>query len=82
MVKQGLVEPGFLGIKAFPNGLPSFQNWWDWTLVAILAVSVVLGLFACLWYLYRSIRGLLKVSVDDKSLLHTANMACLADESR
>ncbi|KAH4233171.1 hypothetical protein HBI06_065230 [Parastagonospora nodorum] len=68
MVKQGLVEPGFLGIKAFPNGLPTFRTWWEWTLVAIVAVSVALGLFACLWYSYRSIRGLFKVNEDEHSL--------------
>jgi hypothetical protein len=61
MVKEGLVAPGFLGIKAFPGGYPSLEHWWEWTLTAIIAASAVVGIFAGVWYSYRSIRGLLKV---------------------
>lgn len=82
MVTQGLVEPGFLGIKAFPTGLPSFRNWWEWTLVAIIVISVVIGLFSSLWYSYRSIRGLLRVRADDEKRLHVANIPRLVGESR
>lgn len=67
MVKKELVVSEFLGIKAFPNGLPTFQHWWEWTLIAIIAVSVAVGVFACLWYSYRSIRSLLRVSVVNNS---------------
>jgi hypothetical protein len=70
MVKKGLLVSNFLGITAFPNGLPTFRTWWEWTLVAIIAVSVAGGLFVCLWYSYRSIRGLLTVRYTYKILLH------------
>jgi H+/Cl- antiporter ClcA len=70
MVKKGLLVSDFLGITAFPNGLPIFRSWWEWTLVAIIAVSVAVGLFACLWYSYRSIRGLLRVRHVNEILLH------------
>jgi hypothetical protein len=63
MVREGLVEPFFLGIKAFPAGRPSFKHWWEWTLVAIIAASAAAGIFAALWYSYHSIRRLLKVHV-------------------
>jgi hypothetical protein len=61
MVKEGLLAPEFLGIKAFPTGTPTFQHWWEWTLIAIIVVSAVIGIFAGVWYSFRSIRGLLKV---------------------
>jgi hypothetical protein len=63
MVRNGLLEEQFLGIVAFPTGLPIFDNWWDWVLTAIIGVSVVVGTFACLWYSYRSLRKLLRVRV-------------------
>jgi hypothetical protein len=75
MVKKGLVEPGFLGIKAFPIGSPNFQHWWQWVLVAIIAISGVIGLSACLWYSLRSIIGLLKVSTSDQLLLQATDYA-------
>ena len=62
-MKEGLVEPNFLGIKAFPTGFPSFHNWWDWVLIVIIGVSGIVGTCACLCYSYRSIRGLLSVRI-------------------
>jgi hypothetical protein len=82
MVKKGLVEPDFLGIKAFPNGLPSFRHWWEWTLLAIVAVSVGVGLFACLWYSYRSVRGLLRVRTINKNRLRIADGVYVLGEPR
>jgi hypothetical protein len=61
MVKEGLVAPGFLGIVAFPAGPPSFQTWWEWTLIAIIAASAASGIFAAVWYSFTVIRNLLKV---------------------
>ncbi|KAH8723254.1 hypothetical protein GQ44DRAFT_657163 [Phaeosphaeriaceae sp. PMI808] len=60
MVKEGLLEPGFLGIVAFPEGPPSFKVWWEWALVAIIGVSALIGVLAFIWYSYRSIRALSK----------------------
>jgi hypothetical protein len=68
MVKDGLVEPGFLGIIAFPTGLPKFQHWWEWTLIAIVATSGIIGILSFLWYSYHSIRGLFRVRVVDNIL--------------
>lgn len=61
MVKKGLLEPNFLGIVAFPTGFPSFDEWWEWVLVAIIGISVVAGTVACVWFSFRSIRKLLSV---------------------
>ncbi|KAL5117245.1 hypothetical protein ACEQ8H_004804 [Pleosporales sp. CAS-2024a] len=68
MVKDGLVEPGFLGITAFPTGLPTFRHWWEWTLVAIVASSVLVGTIACFWCLYRSLRNRWKINYDEHVL--------------
>jgi hypothetical protein len=62
MVRKGLVEPGFLGIIAFPAGLPTFKHWWEWTLAAVIAASALVGIFAGVWYSYHSLRKLLKVN--------------------
>lgn len=63
MVQEGLLEPKFLGIIAFPNGSPSFDDWWEWVLLAIVGVSIVAGTLACLWYSYQTVRKLLTVRV-------------------
>jgi uncharacterized membrane protein YfcA len=63
MVRDGLLEEQFLGIVAFPTGLPIFDKWWDWVLAAIIGVSLVVGTFAGVWYSYRSLRKLLRVRV-------------------
>jgi hypothetical protein len=73
MVREGLVEPLFLGIKAFPKGHPSFKQWWEWTLVAIIAASAVVGIFAGVWYSYHSIRRLLKVNGPKRSTPQSTN---------
>jgi hypothetical protein len=65
MVKEGLVVPGFLGIKAFPTGFPNFQHWWQWALIAIIAISGIIGTFAFLWYSFCLIRSLLRVSTSN-----------------
>jgi hypothetical protein len=61
MVREGLLEEHFLGIVAFPTGSPSFKRWWEWVLIAVVGVSVVVGSFACFWYSYRSLRRVLSV---------------------
>ncbi|KAF2024201.1 glycosyl transferase [Setomelanomma holmii] len=68
MVKDGLLAPGFLGITAFPAGLPSFQAWWEYALISIIGLSGIVGTFACVWYSYHSIRKLFKASHEDDAL--------------
>lgn len=76
MLGSGAVGPGSLdtapvhhlksgeisGITAFKAGYPTFSHWWEWTLVTVIGVSVVIGTFAFVWYSYRSIRTFLSVS--------------------
>jgi hypothetical protein len=58
--KPGEIEAG---IVAFKHGPPSFKAWWEWTMIAIIAVSGLVGIFAFVWYSYRSIRSGLKVRI-------------------
>jgi hypothetical protein len=54
------MAPDILGIQAFNTGI-LLQEWWEWTLVAIISASGLVGTTAFLWYSYQSIRKLLKV---------------------
>lgn len=71
MAREGLLEEHFLGIVAFPTGLPSFENWWEWVLIAVVGVSVAVGTFSCIWYSYHSLRRLLKVRTHTQVLVMT-----------
>jgi hypothetical protein len=73
MVRSGLLEEQFLGIVAFPTGLPIFDKWWDWVLAAIIGVSLVVGTFAGVWYSYRSLRKLLRVRVRPETWKHATD---------
>ena len=53
-------SPDILGVQAFETG-PLLQEWWEWTLVAIISASGLVGVVAFLWYSYRSLRTLLQV---------------------
>lgn len=63
-------EPGEIsGITAFKAGYPTLTHWWEWTLVAIIGISTIIGTFAFVWYSYRSIRSFLSVSFAVNSML-------------
>lgn len=49
-----------LGIKAFHSGV-ALKHWWEWTLVAISAVSVFIGVVVAIRTSYRSLKRLLSV---------------------
>lgn len=51
-----------LSIQAFSNGT-ILKVWWEWTLVAIICASGLVGIIAFLWTSYNAIRALLIVSV-------------------
>jgi hypothetical protein len=52
--------PNILGITAFQSGV-EVHEWWEWTLVAILAASALLGIIALGWTSYGSVKSLLQV---------------------
>lgn len=52
--------PNILGITAFKSGV-EVNQWWEWTLVAILAASALVGSIALVWASYDSIRKHLQV---------------------
>jgi hypothetical protein len=52
--------PNILGITAFRYGA-SVHEWWEWTLVVIIAVSALCGLVALVWTSFAKIRTLLHV---------------------
>jgi hypothetical protein len=56
-----MAQPDILGVEVFANGSPSPKNWWEWTLIIIIAVSAAIGLVMPAWYLLRFIRNLFKV---------------------
>ena len=66
-----MTSPDILGIQAFETG-PLLQEWWEWTLVAIISASGLVGVLAFLWYSYRSLRTLLKVR-----RMHATSSQCL-----
>jgi hypothetical protein len=51
-----------LGVTAFKSGTV-LQEWWQYTLVAILSVSGLVGVIAFVWTSYNAIRKLLTVRV-------------------
>jgi hypothetical protein len=50
-----------IGINAFSSGVV-LQEWWQYTLVAIVSVSGLIGIIALLWSLYNAIKKLVTVS--------------------
>jgi hypothetical protein len=50
-----------LGIQAFSSGA-LVDAWWEWTLVAIIGASGLIGIIAFVWASFTSIRKFLKVS--------------------
>lgn len=50
-----------LGVTAFKSGAV-LQEWWQYTLVAIVSVSGLVGVIAFVWTSYNAIRRLLTVS--------------------
>ncbi|OAG05912.1 uncharacterized protein CC84DRAFT_1145638 [Paraphaeosphaeria sporulosa] len=59
--------PNILGITAFKSGV-EVHKWWEWTLVAILAASALIGIVALIWNSYDSIKKLLQHDSDDDLL--------------
>jgi hypothetical protein len=55
-----MTVPDILGIQAFNTGI-LLQKWWEWTLVAIISVSGLVGIIAFVWYSYHTLRKLLRV---------------------
>lgn len=51
-----------LGIQAFSLGTV-LENWWEYTLVAIICVSALIGTVALLWTFYGKFRTWIKVRV-------------------
>jgi hypothetical protein len=49
-----------LGIQAFSSDVV-LKQWWEWTLVAIIGASALIGVIAFVWTSYGSIRKLLRV---------------------
>lgn len=56
-----------LGIKAFHSGV-ALKHWWEWTLIAISAVSVFIGIVVAIRSSYRSAKRILSVRSPE---LHT-----------
>ena len=56
-----MLRPDILGIKAFSTPV-ILHEWWEWVLVAIISASGLVGIVSFLWFSYRSIRNLFKVS--------------------
>ncbi|KAL1611983.1 hypothetical protein SLS60_000206 [Paraconiothyrium brasiliense] len=59
--------PNILGITAFKYGVKVHQ-WWEWTLVAILAASGLFGIVALVWTSFSSLRKLLQHDTDEDLL--------------
>ena len=65
-----------LGITAFQtDGI--LKEWWEWTLVAIISASGVIGVIAFVWTSYNAIRKLFGVSIilPSKKMSTSANKA-------
>jgi len=58
-----MLKAEILGIVAFRNGA-SLDQWWEWTLVAIIGASVLIGIVTLLWHAYRTIQTFLKVRLE------------------
>jgi hypothetical protein len=50
-----------LGVSAFGNGITP-KYWFEWTLVAIIGASGLVGLIAFIWGIYKAIHKLYKAS--------------------
>lgn len=53
-------KPEILGVQSFKTGVV-LEKWWQWTLVAIICASGLVGVLSFLWFSYRSLRRFLKV---------------------
>ncbi|KAF2471083.1 uncharacterized protein BDR25DRAFT_342843 [Lindgomyces ingoldianus] len=53
-----------LGISAFSSEA-LLKHWWEWTLVAIIGASGLIGVITFLWGSYQSIRRVFRASVDN-----------------
>ncbi|KAF2751551.1 glycosyltransferase family 4 protein [Sporormia fimetaria CBS 119925] len=56
------------GVTAFKSGV-QLKQWWEWTLVAIIAASALIGIITFLWASFKSVRGLLRQSVVGRPVL-------------
>ncbi|KAF2662496.1 glycosyltransferase family 4 protein [Lophiostoma macrostomum CBS 122681] len=56
-----------LGITAFSSDVV-LKQWWEWTLVAIIGASALIGIIAFVWTSYSSIRKLLRRDIETPSL--------------
>jgi hypothetical protein len=45
-----------LGLKVFADGVAA-KNWWQWSLVSVIAASGLIGVVAALWYLIGLVRS-------------------------
>lgn len=54
-----------LGISAF-NSDALLKQWWEWTLVAIISASGLIGVIAFFWTIYSSFRRFLRVRVKSR----------------
>ena len=62
-----------LGVSAFGTGITP-KYWWEWTLVAIIGASGLVGLITFIWGLYKTIHKLYKVSfIRQRCLFSRAN---------
>ena len=50
-----------LELKVFADGVAA-KNWWQWSLVGVIAFSGVIGIFAAIWYVIGLIRNYSPVS--------------------
>jgi hypothetical protein len=62
-----------LGISAFGTGITP-KDWWEWTLVAIISASGLVGLISFILGLYNAIHKLYKVSFTRSQNLHTSEL--------
>jgi hypothetical protein len=50
-----------LELKVFADGVAA-KNWWQWSLVGVIAFSGLVGILAALWYLIGLVRSYSPVS--------------------
>jgi hypothetical protein len=62
-LRTTMTKPEILGITAFRSGPPAFNQWWEWTLIAVIGVSGAIGIFASVWYSYHSLRKVFQVRI-------------------
>jgi hypothetical protein len=62
-----------LGISAFGTGIAP-KYWWEWTLVAVIGASGLVGLISFIVGLYKAIYKLYKVSSTRSQYLQTTEL--------